>query len=647
MLRRCGRCTSDVRKFALSFRRRRIDEKSAWRITMLKIMKTSTMKNAGRSSGALRRCLRPGVLAMLWLAGIVSPLHGQRPVIVERLEIHFDQRVPLPLKRLQQQYQGRVFDPQLLRTVRERVLDDLRENGRYFARPDSQQAEVDSSRHTARVYLGFTVGPLLHLGSVEIDNRDSLSPFVQSLLDIELSGYQGRLYNQSLLNRLLNEMVAQLENHGYPLARVSTSRFQVQENADAPWVIDLGLTAQPGDSVSLDYLRFSRQKSNMTGYLQRLLGFRPGQPFDETRISRYAKILRRQEFLKKVDEPLLEQDRQGRYFLDIQFEEAPSTSFDGIIGYIPPPAGRRGAKGYFTGLLNIGVRNIFGGGRKLQVFWQKQDQFSDEFRLAYREPYVLGLPFHTGVGLNRLVRDSTFIEWKYQLDFELPISEVLSTFANFSSRSVFPDSQASRRLRLPRTESVITETGIRWDVRDERENPRRGVLLEIAFGISSQKNKGPEFLLQEDSLKRSVSLQKMRADLSIFLPTFRRQLIAQHAHLEFIENKGEVLRSPDQVWFGGATSVRGFREAQFFGRRVVWFNSEYRFILAPQARFFVFADNAFFSRESPDKVDRWLTSFGLGLRFPGPLGVAQVDFGLEKGAPFREGKVHFRIINEF
>jgi outer membrane protein insertion porin family len=108
-----------------------------------------------------------------------------------------------------------------------------------------------------------------------------------------------------------------------------------------------------------------------------------------------------------------------------------------------------------------------------------------------------------------------------------------------------------------------------------------------------------------------------------------------------------VLRPPDQVWFGGARTVRGFREDQFFARRVAWLNTEYRLLLGPRTRFFVFTDNAFYSRDYPDKVDQWLTSYGLGLRLEGPLGIMQVDYGLEKGASFQEGKLHFRVINEF
>lgn len=578
-----------------------------------------------------------------------QPVGTSQPFI-EGLEIEFAPKVPFPMRTFQNQYLNRIYQPQLLLQIDQAIIANLKNNGYYFARLDSHVVKLNSVRNAVTLQLSYKTGQQMRLNQVVITNLDSLPGNIQSMLTDRLEFYQGDIYTESLLNNLLETVISIFENNGFPLARAETEDFLFnpsEEGANAPWLLDLSLSITPGDSVQLAYLRFPKQKSNLTPYLQRLLRFRTGTHYDERRIAKYIQVMRRQEFIKDVQAPRLSKDKNGDYFLDIEFEETPATALDGIVGYIPPPANDPDASGYFTGLVNIGIRNLFGGGRKMHIFWQKQDEFSDEFKVFYREPFMLGLPFHSQIGMNRLVRDTTFIEWQYDLNFELPLSDALSAFVAFSSRNVVPDSLASRRIRLPQTESFTTETGLRWDVRDQIQNPRSGALLEVAFALSSQKNTGPQYLIEEDSLRPSVTLQRMRADFSLFIPTFRRQLLSNHFHMEFIENRGDVLRSPDQVWFGGATTVRGFREAQFFARRVFWLNSEYRFILGPQARFFFFTDNALFNREFPEVLEDWLTSYGLGLRFAGPLGVVQIDYGLESGAPFREGKLHFRIINEF
>jgi outer membrane protein insertion porin family len=579
---------------------------------------------------------------------LVLPVLAQQGILLERLDIRYDSKVNVSKRTYQKQYQNRVFTSQLSSEIKAKILEDLKDQGYYFAEIDSSAIKVDSIRNAVQMFLRVRSGNRLKLNEVTILNIDSLSVELGERVIDQIESYPGKYYTDLLVKSLFRDIVGVLENNGYPLARVYTGDFKFTESPDEKeWLLNLDLEISPGDSIQIVYLRFPKQRSNLTSYLQRLLRFNPGQQYQEKKVSKYITILRRQEFIKQVQQPVLAQDKDGKYFLSIDFEETPSTTFDGIIGYVPPPANQADEKGYFTGLINIGVRNLFGGERKLQVFWQKQDRLSDEFRLAYREPFIFGLPFHTQVGMDRLVRDTTYIEWHYRGNFEFPFNEVLSAYISLANRNVAPDSLASRQLRLPITESWISETGIRWDLRNDLQNPIRGLNLDISFSLNRQKNKGPTYLLAEDSLRESVTLQRMRADLSLFLPTFKRQVLANLLHLEFVENSKEVLRPPDQVWFGGARTVRGFREDQFFARRVAWLNTEYRLLLGPRTRFFVFTDNAFYSRDYPDKVDQWLTSYGLGLRLEGPLGIMQVDYGLEKGASFQEGKLHFRVINEF
>jgi len=566
-------------------------------------------------------------------------------MFLNELEIVLDQKIDFPKETYQRQYQTRVWSVDLQTEIKETVLNEIRTGGYYFAKLDSSKIQIDSTNQSVSAFLSYTVGRRVTLQGMTLTNP-TIPQALREQINEVFYDYRDRIYTPVLANQLFADVLTRLENNGYPLAKVHTDDFRVREEKDKI-LLDLILKVEPGDSVKLSYLKFPKRPQDISPYLQRLLGFKKDQAYSHQKIANYRRILRRQEFIKTVEEPILAQDKEGNYFLQINFEESPATTLDGVVGYIPPPSTDPDANGYFTGLLNVGVRNLFGGGRKFRIFWEKEDELSDAFEVNYREPYLLSLPLHATLGLQRLVRDTTYIEWQYQLDLEVPINETLSGFINFSTRSVAPDSLASRQLRLPITESVITGSGIRWDTRNERLNPVSGVNLEVGFSLSRQENTGPVYLLEEDSLRKSVTLRRVRADIHTFLPTFKRQVFANRLHLQFIESTGAELQLADQFWFGGATTLRGFRESQFSAKRAFWINSEYRFLLGPQARFFVFTDNGYYSRNSPDKREDWLSSYGIGLRFGAPLGIVQVDFGLERGTPFREGKLHFRLINEF
>jgi outer membrane protein assembly factor BamA len=584
----------------------------------------------------------------LFLGGFTANLSGQsnqKLAYVKSIQIHFNPAISLSTTEFQKRFQNKVLQPRLTRDMRSSFEKYMKSQGYYFSRIDSIGTRVEKGGG-AKVTIFASAGQSLRLEKISIVNKDSLSDLQRNAVEEIGSLYAGKVYTDALTSILYRDMLNYFENNGYPLAHIQTKGFEFLETEGKEMSIELRLNIDKGDSVTVAYLRFPNGTNKTDSYLSKLLRFRPDSPYRQNRINRYSQILRRQDFIKSVSEPVLMIDRKDRYFVDVRYQESPSTSLDGIVGYIPPPVNSE-EKGYFTGLLNIGISNLFGTGRKLFVFWQRQDQYSDEFRLAYREPFVLGLPFHADLGFNRLVRDTTYIDWKYDLKLELPLNEALSAYIKFTSRQVVPDSLASRQLRLPETKSIITESGIEWDLRDNIRNPQRGIRLEVSFSLGQQKNVGPLYLITEDSLPKNVTIQKASADFRFFIPTFKRQVVSNRIHGEGVATSGDMLRQPDMIWFGGATSLRGFREAQFLAERVAWVNSEYRFLLGPESRFFVFADNGYLYRKNPTFEEKWLLGYGLGLRFTSPLGILQTEYGLEKGAPFREGKIHFRLINEF
>jgi outer membrane protein insertion porin family len=249
--------------------------------------------------------------------------------------------------------------------------------------------------------------------------------------------------------------------------------------------------------------------------------------------------------------------------------------------------------------------------------------------------------------LHRLVRDTTYIEWEYSMNAEVPINENLSGFIRLFNREVYPDSLASLQLRLPQTRAIHTEIGMKWDTRSDIYNPKAGMVFSAYFDYGTQRNVGPQYLLEEDSLADRTNVRKVRGEFAFFWEGFKNQVLALHLHSILIGYQGTQVRPPDMFWFGGATTVRGYRENQFFGDRVGWLNLEYRFLVGPRSRLFIFTDFAYYSRELPEEKEEYLVGYGAGISFPGPLGILQVDYGLARNLSFSEGKIHFRLINEF
>ena len=566
---------------------------------------------------------------------------------LESIRLHYTEKPRVKISNPIKQFRYRKLDDRTIKAIENEMIKQLHQEGYYLSRVDSTTTQVLSGETKAVLNIYLDPGPRFMLIRVNWDLTDSLKSQFQEPVPDVVRDYLGKPYTENSQKQMFQRILTVFENNGYPLCRIETTGFNLDSLDHEPKGFVLNIRILPEDEINLTGLKLPPKTDISTRFLERTFGFKSGEIYRKTRIERYERLLSKQDFIKSTTAPQVVVENDSLYFLKLNFEENPSTAFDGVIGYIPPPVNQPEINGYFTGLFNIGLRNLFGTGRKMDVFWQKPDRYSEEFRVKYREPFVFGLPFHAGVELHRLIRDTTYIEWEYALNGEIPLNENLTGLARFYTRQVYPDSLASAIQRFPQTKAVHTVIGFDWDTRNRLYNPTSGFLLSTLFDYGTQRNIGPAYLIQEDSLVQKTNVTRLTSRLAIFLQFFKRQVLALDFHAVLIGYQGQKVQIPDMFWFGGATTVRGYRENQFYGDRVTWLNTEYRFLVGPRSRFFVFTDGAYYSRKVPQFKEEYLLGYGLGFRFPGPLGDLQVDYGLARGTSFSEGKIHFRLINNF
>ncbi len=513
----------------------------------------------------------------------------------------------------------------------------LHQRAFYFPTVKIEQDSTQPGDLTVRIDTGkrLILGPIHFIWEPD-SIRTLLPPAV-------LNRFYHRPYLPEVPKRIRETILTFLSNTGYPMATLTQERFEIEEKDSLHLILTLKVTAGP--LVTLQDFLFKDKNEAENRYLQRLVGFHRGERYDARRIANYRVRLSRLPFVETVGDIHLVQDSLNRYFLMSELKEKPATAFDGVLGYVPPRPGEE--KGYMVGNVTIGVRNLLGPGRELQLFWRKPDPLSENFHLAYRESFLLGLPLHLVGGLNRQVRDTTYIEWRYTAEAEIPITNDTRLTASVATRSVFPDTLASRTFRLPKTESVLSALTMQIDQRNSFNNPTRGFFLNLQFSLEQQRNIGPDYLILEDSLPRQVRLQRIEGQIDVFLRVWRNHVLSNAFHVKGVSSSGKRLYRPDLFYFGGSRTVRGYREDQFVSDRLVWVNTEYRVLTGPLSRIFLFVDNGAMRMPAENSRWRFLLGYGLGARFKGPLGLMQVELALARGEPFREAKIHFRLINEF
>jgi outer membrane protein insertion porin family len=197
-------------------------------------------------------------------------------------------------------------------------------------------------------------------------------------------------------------------------------------------------------------------------------------------------------------------------------------------------------------------------------------------------------------------------------------------------------------------ESRTTSVGIsiRYDSRYNPTTPTSGILYSTDYQTGSKQSNSNGILAPEGK----SNTQRLLFDLSYYLSFFPRQVLAAELHLR--DFSSSTIDGSDLFRLGGASTLRGYREGQFFGSRMVWTNLEYRFLVAPRSYFFGFIDVGYIVQPviaalSMTASEQSKIGYGIGVRMDSALGLIGVSFALGEGDTFSTSKIHIRLMNEF
>ncbi|MDZ7360122.1 MAG: BamA/TamA family outer membrane protein [candidate division KSB1 bacterium] len=519
-------------------------------------------------------------------------------------------------------------------TLIHRVLSRLQQRGFYLAQIDS----VTINSKTATVHLDSQSKVRV---AAAVNVVDSVSAFSLVNWQRELDG----TYDETNLRQRLSELLAEFARRGYPLARFRFDSVALARR-EKGFLATLYLQFNSGPAVRIDSILIRGNKITRHSVLARELPIQRGGLFNFDKVQGIPERLMRLGYLQAVAPPQLAIDAAGRYLLDIAVVEGNSNWLNGVAGYNP---GDGSQKGFLTGLIDVKFGNLLGTGRQINARWEKRSRQTQELALRYREPWIAGYPAHLSGGFQQLIQDTTYVERRWDFTMELPLGQNFSAGGHIARESIATDSLAQIRFNLPRSSVSSVGASLRYDSTDDPINPRRGVFYMTTVE-TGRKNAG------HGASRKKFSRDKILVDLHWLLPTFGPHVLSFAVHgRQVTSNAPPEILVTDQFRFGGATTLRGYREEQFRGSRVAWSNLEYRYLLSRRTRAFVFFDAAYYSgfeytSVSPPRleaVENSVYAWGFGSRVDTPLGIIGVDYGLGQGDPLTNGKVHISLVNSF
>lgn len=510
------------------------------------------------------------------------------------------------------------------------------------------EAAFDTSSIDTIVVVG---GPRYTFGDISIDRSDSIDSKAGALSASEL--FVRRAYSDSIISRAMDELLHEYESRGYPLARVSVERFRIDIEEKRVHII---LRVEQSETVVLDNIRFFSEGETSQTYLMRVSGLKPGQAFSAEGIERARRSLYRTGLFRPVTTPEITRSDSGSYTLRFVLEKRSVNTFDGAIGY--QPSRQVDENGFFSGTLAIGLRNIFGGGERIEGSWSKLDEATSALSLLTEVSFILGSPFGFQISYRQSdERESPLYTSYLQRELRGVATLNLGTSWRVEAGGVLsgvipaPDTllgPCSPRL-VPRAGRFGGIVAIAYDSRDLPINPRNGVYYRSDFEVSRRSLDRPEC----DTTTAAVnefSRQNISAGLSLYRNISGPLVVAMRVAGNLVA--GEEIDVTELVRIGGTNSVRGYREGQFRGSQEVHGSIEGRVLLSERSHGGLFLDGGYFFRptlsgESNTGDERVLLGYGVALQIDTPAGVARISVGLASGASPEEATVSVGLVGSF
>ncbi len=526
----------------------------------------------------------------------------------------------------------------------------------FFVEECQRIALLDKNQHKVVIYLNE--GPRYIFGRINYSGNIRLS---DEQLQRETSLTEGSTYNPVLLKADIRRLITLYENSGYPFVSISPeveADTSIASEKNGEVFLHVQLNIKEGVLVRISNYQILGNKQTRDNVLIRETGLFKGDTFNGEIFNQIQENIQNLGFFNKVSQPELlvftDQDQQNQDTLNgiiqLAIEEGNSNVFDGIVGYQP---GTDNEDGFFTGYVNMLLKNMFGTGRKLQVEWNKPNRETQDVKLKYMEPWVFQLPVHATLNFEQLKQDTIFSKFYLGADLSYQLSRQLAVNVTVSKETInsIGNPETDAGVGILNSSTFITGFGITFDTRDFKQNPRRGIYINNQYLFGQKSFAASDSLLTLYDLKPDLSEQIVLADAELYIPTFSRMVLAASVHGKALIS--DQIDPADWFRFGGSRDLRGYREQQFAASQLVYSNLEYRYMLSRLAFAFLFFDAGYFYRaQNPfNSQDREVydqkTGYGFGARVESPLGLLKVSYALGEGLVWSNGLVHVGLVNEF
>lgn len=536
---------------------------------------------------------------------------------------------------------GTIYSPQQFELDQRNIIKNYQDNGYTDCRISMINAgyNFDSSGVTLEVKIDE--GPQALIGEINITgNRLFTAEHIKNSIDTKT----GTVLNSITLNADMTELLNMYEKKGYTFASVSVTDISQYESGGAQ-KLRVNIKIDENDRIKIDNIKVEGNTETKENVIVREIALGEDNSITKENLIDIRRRLENLGYFESVEQPKILKYKNSTVLL-IRVKEGNTNTFDGILGYVPPT--QSDDKGYFTGLVNLSIRNLFGTGRKVEARFKKEIKTTQELELEYLEPWILGYPLNMNFSFLQRIEDSSYTKRNLSIKTDALVSKKITLSAIFNFERVIPNT-TNNIFTLFDSRILGAGAEIKYDSRDYVYNPYSGLLYRTSYSVGQKKIYNTASFPNLD-IPGDFTVQKGAMDIDFYYSFFKRQssLIGLHG----IEIRSPRFEAADLFRLGGNSTIRGYREGQFLASRAAWGNLEIRYSLTRRSFAAVFYDAGYYLKPEDDlynipSQEGFIYGYGLGVRIETALGMFGVSYALGKGDSILEGKIHFGLINDF
>ena len=474
--------------------------------------------------------------------------------------------------------------------------------------------------------------------------------------------FYNKIFDPSQFAKRAERILTTLENSGYPFASIRLDSMIADSNG-----ISASINLNKGNLTYFDSIDMRGNVILKKWYLEKYLGIKKGNPYNETLIKNADSRLSQLPFLKtNRTSAIYFFGDKARPILFLDNRKA--SSVDGIVGFAPNS--QLNNQVMVTGEANLKLQNILGSGKGIDLNYRSFGISSQDLKFKFQWPYILHTNLTLDYQLALLKYDTLFLDVTNEFDLQYNFigTDYFKVFYSIQTTSLISvdTNQIISTRTLPQNSDIRYDQygiGFRKSKYDYFLNPRKGYSIEFSAGVGTKKiienstikslvlydNSGKPYSIY-DSIKLEYVQYKLSLNADYFLPLASR--VAFHTQLNGAHIEAQNIFFNELYRIGGIRTLKGFDEQSIFASTYLIINTELRYLLQQNSNFILFWNGAWYRNvvSSPVITDKPY-GFGAGLNFETGAGIFSVFYavGSQFNSPieFNQAKIHFGFVNYF